>query len=117
MSARKTKGRATEFDRKLGQNLRSFRLLKGHSQKKLADVMDVQFQQVQKYETGKNRIPIEQLLKAADFLDVPLEDLLTLHKHIKSPLTRSDVTILSYWQKTSPNVQNGLLAFMKAMHH
>lgn len=38
------------------------RLKKGLTQKNVADVLGVSFQQIQKYETGKNRLPIENLL-------------------------------------------------------
>lgn len=40
------------------------------SQEKLGAQLDVSFQQVQKYENGKNRISVEQLLEIARILDV-----------------------------------------------
>mgnify|MGYP002684890294 CR=1 FL=1 len=39
------------------------------SQEKLGSQLDVSFQQVQKYENGKNRISVEQLLDIARILD------------------------------------------------
>ena len=47
---------ATSIDRKLGQRVRSRRLEIGMSQERLAELLGVTFQQVQKYEEGANRI-------------------------------------------------------------
>ena len=45
----------------------------GKSQSEVAEFLDVTFQQVQKYENGKNRIPLDRLVSLADFLEVPLQ--------------------------------------------
>jgi transcriptional regulator with XRE-family HTH domain len=47
------------------------RLMVGLSQSKLADSLDVTFQQVQKYEKGANRIGASRLQQLARVLDVP----------------------------------------------
>ena len=44
----------------------------GKTQKQVADEIDVSFQQLQKYENGTNRIPVEQLLAMAHYLKVPV---------------------------------------------
>jgi len=46
------------------------RLVLGVSQAKVAEAVDVSFQQVQKYENGTNRISASRLQLIADFLDV-----------------------------------------------
>ena len=53
---RRTKQKATEVDRMVGENLRRLRMIKGVSQAELADKIGVSFQQLQKYEKGINRI-------------------------------------------------------------
>jgi len=59
------------IDRHVGARVRMRRLMVGLSQSKLADSLDVTFQQVQKYEKGANRIGASRLQQLARVLDVP----------------------------------------------
>lgn len=54
-----------ELDYIIGENIRYYRMLSGFSQKKLADCLGVTFQQIQKYENGKNRISAIRLWEVA----------------------------------------------------
>jgi transcriptional regulator with XRE-family HTH domain len=60
------------FYRDLGRNLRAARSAAGISQSEVAEFLDVTFQQVQKYEKGTNRIPIDSLVNLARYLEKPL---------------------------------------------
>jgi len=60
---------ATIVDRKIGQRVRTRRLEIGMSQERLAELLGVTFQQVQKYEKGINRIAASRLLDIANALD------------------------------------------------
>jgi transcriptional regulator with XRE-family HTH domain len=60
----------------VGRNVRIWRMARGLSQAQLATRLGVTFQQVQKYETGGNRIPIGRLVKLATILNVPISALL-----------------------------------------
>lgn len=62
---------ANAVDKKIGQRVRSRRLEIGMSQEKLADLLGVTFQQVQKYEKGVNRIAASRLYDIASSLDMP----------------------------------------------
>jgi transcriptional regulator with XRE-family HTH domain len=64
------------FYRDLGRAIRVTRVASGKSQIDIADHLDMTFQQVQKYENGKNRIPVDRLVSLADFFDVPLSHFL-----------------------------------------
>lgn len=57
------------IDIEVGQRIRSLRLRKRLSQTKLAQGLDVTFQQIQKYENGTNRISPDRLERAAKMLD------------------------------------------------
>ncbi len=70
---RKTKGGPTDIDRHVGRRLREGRLSHGYSQDQLAKALKVTFQQVQKYETGRNRIGAGRLWEIACFLRVSPE--------------------------------------------
>src|SRR5947209_911831 len=59
------------IDRHVGARVRMRRLMVGLSQSKLADALDVTFQQVQKYEKGANRIGASRLQQLARVLEVP----------------------------------------------
>src|SRR6202162_2782185 len=64
------------FYRDLGRNLRVARGASGKSQSEIAEHLDVTFQQVQKYENGTNRIPVDRLVSLAVYLEVPLLQLI-----------------------------------------
>ncbi len=61
---------ANAVDRRLGQRVRTRRLEIGMSQEKLAELLGVTFQQVQKYEKGVNRIAASRLYDIASALDM-----------------------------------------------
>lgn len=60
------------FYRDLGRNLGAARIAAGKSQMEIAEHLDVTYQQVQKYESGTDRITIHRLIRLAAFLEVPL---------------------------------------------
>jgi transcriptional regulator with XRE-family HTH domain len=63
---------ANAVDRKIGQRVRSRRLEIGMSQERLAELLGVTFQQVQKYEKGVNRIAASRLHDIGMALDMPV---------------------------------------------
>jgi transcriptional regulator with XRE-family HTH domain len=70
-----------ELDKIIGQRLRSFRLTKEMSQEELGAHLGVSFQQVQKYEKGKNRLSGSRLITAAKVLDTSVEQILGSNGH------------------------------------
>lgn len=69
----KSKPKASDIDVLIGANLRDLRLFFGVTQAELARVLGVTFQQVQKYEKGKDRLSAARLYVLARFFDVPLD--------------------------------------------
>jgi transcriptional regulator with XRE-family HTH domain len=65
---------ATVIDKKVGENLCKFRLLRGMSQEKLADAVGVSFQQIQKYEKSRNRISVSRLWQFSNILEIGVDD-------------------------------------------
>ena len=59
-------------DKHVGSRIRMCRLMLGMSQEKLAGGLGVTFQQVQKYENGRNRVGAGRLQQISDILQVPL---------------------------------------------
>ena len=67
---------ADPIDVEVGINLRRVRKEKSLSQDELGKALGITFQQVQKYENGKNRMSASMLVKAARKLDIQPADLL-----------------------------------------
>lgn len=63
---------ANVVDRRLGQRVRARRLELSMSQEKLAELLGVTFQQVQKYEKGVNRIAASRLFDISSALELPV---------------------------------------------
>ncbi|NGM23794.1 helix-turn-helix transcriptional regulator [Roseomonas stagni] len=67
---------ADTSDARLGVRVRQLRRLRGLSQADIAQALGVTYQQVQKYETGKTRLPARMLPVLARMLGVDTELLL-----------------------------------------
>ncbi|AWI83011.1 transcriptional regulator [Alloyangia pacifica] len=56
----------------VGKRIRHRRWLVGMTQQQLAEHVGIKFQQIQKYETGANRVSASRLWDIADALEVPV---------------------------------------------
>lgn len=63
----------TEVDTFVGTQIRARRMERGKSQTDLAEAIGVRFQQIQKYESGVNRVSASRLWAIADALETPVE--------------------------------------------
>jgi transcriptional regulator with XRE-family HTH domain len=62
---------ATQVDAHIGQKIRARRNFLGLSQTELANAAGITFQQIQKYENGRNRVGASRLQQFSEALDVP----------------------------------------------
>ena len=60
------------FNKHLGKKLRIRRLSLGLTQTKVAQAINVTFQQIQKYEKGTNGVSSNRLMQLSNFLKVPI---------------------------------------------
>ncbi|WP_270375551.1 helix-turn-helix domain-containing protein [Marinicauda sp. Alg238-R41] len=67
--AQRTGRRTTPRDGEIGDRLRLVRELAKVTQSSLGKAIGVTFQQIQKYETGRNRMAVSRLVAAADVLN------------------------------------------------
>lgn len=58
------------IEKNIGKKIKLLRQLKGFSQSDIATHLGITFQQFQKYESGKNRIPITRLMTLASIFGV-----------------------------------------------
>jgi transcriptional regulator with XRE-family HTH domain len=63
---------AHNIDKQVGSQVRARRQALGMSQSKLAEAVDLTFQQIQKYEKGANRISASRLQQFSNILGVPV---------------------------------------------
>lgn len=72
-----------ELDLELGRLVRLHRLARGISQNELGEAAGISYQQVQKYETGQNRLSIGRLFRIADALGMaPVALMAQLQKRV-----------------------------------
>ena len=75
------------FNARLGARIRAARLASHLSQETLAMRLGVSFQQIQKYELGKDRVSVEMLVRLAKVLGRPLTDFVDEADETEAPTT------------------------------
>jgi transcriptional regulator with XRE-family HTH domain len=63
---------AARIDHHVGDRIRRRRTILGYTQEQLADALDISYQQIQKYETGANRVSAGRLFQISQRLEVPI---------------------------------------------
>lgn len=72
----KTKSKSTKLDICIGKNLRLERKKAGFTQRELAQSVGITFQQIQKYESGANRMALSRAVQICQVIKKPLKSLL-----------------------------------------
>ena len=72
MAKSKKRRSAAAIDDRVGARIRERRIMLGFSQQQLAKAIGVSYQQVHKYECGKNRITVGGLYEIARVLNAPV---------------------------------------------
>ena len=65
----KLKPKANDLDIVIGRRIEIARKQRGYTQEKLADLLGLSYQQIQKYESGMNRVSASRLKEIASILD------------------------------------------------
>lgn len=71
--ANKADKRVPDEAKIIGANIKFLREATGLSQHDIGHILDISYQQVQKYERGENRFPVEKLYRLKHFYNVPYE--------------------------------------------
>lgn len=111
------------FYRDLGRTIRLTRVAAGKSQTEAADHIDVTFQQIQKYEAGTNRIPLDRLVSLSGYLDVPLSHFVgdaetdsAFHALIEQFNSKECRAFLESWTRIKDRrMRAAILGFVKSM--
>lgn len=113
-----------EVDLKVGQNLRIARHLRGMTQKDLGEAVGLTLQQIQKYESGANRITVSRLHQFSEILSLPVESFFSsvLNETGKAPaedaplphtLSTDDFEILALSKRVSARLKRRLICLME----
>tara|TARA_R100001369_G_scaffold24221_1_gene44608 strand:+ start:982 stop:1338 length:357 start_codon:yes stop_codon:yes gene_type:complete len=96
----------------VGTKLRELRSITGHTQTSLGNAVGISFQQVQKYETGANRISVSRLVEFARVLDVPPSYFfagIAGDKEAAEPSSPDEILLLAHFRATGPHAQQSIL--------
>lgn len=69
---KKNKRSADETDIQIGKNIKAVRAVRGITQAQLGEALEMSFQQIQKYESGGNRVSGSVLARMAMIFEVPI---------------------------------------------
>ena len=101
-----------DFDRELGGRLRACRNALGMSQAEMAGHLDISFQQVQKYENGRNRVSAGRLQEIAELFDIEPG---TFYRPVLPIMDKQSEMLVRAWKKLPPGLQSLIDALVKSL--
>jgi transcriptional regulator with XRE-family HTH domain len=130
-SQRKGRGKANAFDALVGRNMRRCRLLLGVSLQSLASATGITYQQLMKYEYGRDRIASSRMFEIARALNISVDDFFDgvanaakQHRHVSNdgglkcdPMLKRETLELvrAYYKISAPHVRQSLLNLAKGI--
>ncbi len=102
-------------NREIGGRIKRRRRTLGITQERLAEALDVTYQQVQRYENGTNSLNMENVQTIADALSVPVSYFFEPEKQLmvaeaQTPYLPSDESkLLRYFRKIKDNSSKGIV--------
>ncbi len=108
--------RSTDQDIAIGARIRERRIDIGMGLQALGRAVGLTYQQIQKYETGVNRVASGRLLQIADALDCPAQELMFGHAQtFNAPGDSARRAINGYLSQMSPEMLRATLNIVKAL--
>jgi len=99
----------------IGKKLRYYRLIKGISQVQTAEYLGITFQQVQKYESGKNRISLPTAKKVCELYNISLDELFGQESIPQSRFDSRNMELFKYFNLLPVATQQKLVDFVKQL--
>jgi transcriptional regulator with XRE-family HTH domain len=107
------------IDKHVGSRIRYGRWMRGKSQHDLGDAVECRFQQIQKYETGMNRVSASRLWDIAKALDLPITYFFEGQEQPGLMLStfpdRGSAELLRIWMSLPDRQKQALLSLAKSM--
>lgn len=124
LKPKEVKRKANDVDICVGKNLKFYRMKNKSTQEQLAKAVGVSFQQIQKYESGFNRLNSSAIYSAAKFLNISISDLYSgldtletdknLSPNFLHSLDKNGLEMIALYQKIeNKNAQKALLNMIK----
>ncbi|MEO2153204.1 MAG: helix-turn-helix transcriptional regulator [Aquificota bacterium] len=113
----KTRIKGMGIYKQIGEKIRKLRITKGLSQKELASYVGVTYQQIQNYEKGKSKIPVDRLIKIAEALEVSLDYFLKEFDNNHDRVPDSELELLKTYYKniTNEKVRKQILSLLHTL--
>ncbi len=106
------------IDVQIGERVRLFRIAAGFKQKDLAAELGVSYQQIQKYEAGKDKVSIEKLVEISEILNVSIDSFFRDISKMDTRPNRQALTLMKYYSGISrDNVRSLLVDIVKILHN
>lgn len=107
-----------KVDEHVGKQLRSIRTQRGYSQEGLAAEVGLTFQQLQKYEYGRNRISASRMFQFSEILQIPPSFFFKGLPHTEEKpcvsLNPQHVRLLKYYDAAPPALRKAVLKLLKS---
>lgn len=99
----------------LGKRLRFLREQKNHTQKELAEKIGVVFQQIQKYETGVNRMSCCRLFQIMEALDISIYEFFSgIRFNNRFLISEEEGHLLGAFRNTDEKFQKAIITLLAA---
>jgi len=103
------------IDKLVGERIKSVRLTQGLSQEELASKIGTSFQQLQKYESGKNRISASRLFDLAKAMGMPVSYFFAQNSKTTPLLDKSTATLVGRYSELPQERQQLVFKLIKEL--
>lgn len=118
---KKTKGEpaeATKFYVNLGRRVREARLTTAFTLKEFAAKLGISYQQMEKYEDGKNRVTVDRMMQIVELTGMPIDFFVDgINRQPTAPRRRQASTLLELirlWDKIpTPKMRSHIMAMIR----
>jgi transcriptional regulator with XRE-family HTH domain len=107
--------RPRPIDVHIGSRIRLRRILLGMSQEHLGEALGLTFQQVQKYESGVNRVSVARLIDLSRILDVPIGFFYDDVPDVVLSQRETLELVAAYYRIVDPAVRQRVLDLIKSL--
>lgn len=106
---------AEKVDIAVGEMIRALRFKNNMTQQDLSQSLSISFQQIQKYETGRNRVSASRLAEIAAVFNVPVGHFFGGSPLSKSPPDKQVSELLDRFEKMTDRKKLALLKIAREM--
>ena len=107
----------------IGEKLKILRKSKGLSLKSAAKLIDVTYQQLQKYESGVNRVPVDKMMTLCSVYNIAPDEFIRIFSNSKSKesnevfslASKETLTLVRAFNSLSPSLKRSVINFVEGL--